>query len=113
MSTNGQSPDTHINWNPEVTLSGVPLSAAQREAQRIAYVAAVDNMALTLAEVVKAHDTLLSRFAALQADYDGHIKWHNTNTPNTAKRLDALDRVTAARWNLPLWYRLRWMVLGR
>jgi len=29
------------------------------------------------------------------------------------KRLDALERVTAARWSLPFLSRLRWILIGR
>jgi len=70
-----------------------------------------DAMIAQIGELTRANNELNARLVALKADYDGHIAWHPLWSA-VETRLDALERVTAVRWALPLLARLRWLVFG-
>jgi hypothetical protein len=89
------------------------MSSAQRSAS-------MDNVVRRLAELTDANNDLNARLVSLKADYDGHIEWHvkekaslEVNLLRAFARVDALETVTAQRWNLQLWLRLRWLLIGR
>ncbi len=73
-----------------------PLSATEREQQRIAYIAAVDAMARALRQSI-------ATLAALKADTGLMIADHGD-------RLDALERAAAVDRSRTRWQRLRWVV---
>lgn len=83
-----------------------PLSASEREQQRIAYIAAVDAMAVTLRTLVEAHKshrTFTHSDSAL----------NNTRHAEVSERMDAIERAIVVDRSRTRWQRLRWLVVGR
>jgi hypothetical protein len=94
------------------------MSSAQRSASMDNVVRQVEALTAQLKALTARHEHTLNCYQALVSRLgELGIYEHDIETmrfhSSVATRLYALETVTAQRWNLPLWNRLRWLLIGR
>jgi hypothetical protein len=101
MSTNGNGTEPRrVQLTPEwLVPENKPLSATEREQQRVAYIAAVDAMAVTLRLTAAQVEALRTAVTNALRGCDDH-----------ASRLDAIERAAAVDRSRTRWQRMRWLV---
>lgn len=76
--------------------------------------ASMDVTVRQVADLTRANNALNARLDAMKLQYSVDPDYFTTEADRViTRRLDALERVTAQRWSLPLLSRLRWLFTGR